>query len=61
MLEAELVRRPQLPAEASAEGGGGTGRLPTTEELSQIHDELLGPARRGSTRTAPRSCSGWSS
>ena len=41
MLEAELVRRPQLPAEASAEGGGGTGRLPTTAELSQIHDDLL--------------------
>ena len=24
MLEAELVRRPQLPAEAAAEGGGGS-------------------------------------
>ena len=46
MLEAELVRRPQLPAEASAEGGGGTGRIPTTAELSQIHDELLGRLRR---------------
>ena len=41
MLEAELVRRPQLPAEAAAEGQGSAGRLPTTEELSQIHDELL--------------------
>jgi len=46
MLEAELVRRPQLPAEATAGGGGGTGRLPTTAELSQIHDELLGRLRR---------------
>ena len=46
MLEAELVRRPQLPAEASAEGGGGTGRIPTTAELSHIHDELLGRLRR---------------
>jgi hypothetical protein len=46
MLEAELVRRPQLPAEATADGGGGTGRLPTTAELSQIHDELLARLRR---------------
>ena len=46
MLEAELVRRPQLPAEAAAEGRGSAGRLPTTEELSQIHDELLGRLHR---------------
>ena len=46
MLEAELVRRPQLPAEATADGGGGTGRLPTTAELSRIHDELLARLRR---------------
>ena len=46
MLEAELVRRPQLPAEASAEGGGATGRLATTEELAQIHDDLLARLER---------------
>ncbi len=46
MLEAELVRRPQLPAEASAEGRGGTGRLATTEELAQIHDDLLSRLER---------------
>lgn len=46
MLEAELVRRPQLPAEAAAEGRGGTGGLPTTDELSQIHDDLLARLRR---------------
>ena len=46
MLEAELVRRPQLPAEASAEGRGGTGRLATTEELAQIHDDLFARLQR---------------
>jgi len=46
MLEAELVRRPQLPAEATAEGRGGTGRLATTEELSQIHDDLFARLQR---------------
>ena len=46
MLEAELVRRPQLPAEAAAEGRGSAGRLPTTAELSQIHDDLLARLRR---------------
>jgi DNA-binding transcriptional regulator YhcF (GntR family) len=46
MLEAELVRRPKLPAEAAAEGRGGTGRLATTEELSQIHDDLLARLQR---------------
>ena len=46
MLEAELVRRPQLPAEASVEGRGGTGRLATTEELAQIHDDLFARLER---------------
>ena len=46
MLEAELVRRPHLPAEATAEGRGSAGRLPTTAELSQIHDDLLARLRR---------------
>jgi hypothetical protein len=46
MLEAELVRRPQLPAEASAEGSGATGRLATTEELARIHDDLLARLER---------------
>ena len=46
MLEAELVRRPQLPAEASAERRGGAGRLASTEELAQIHDDLLGRLQR---------------
>ena len=46
MLEAELVRRLQLPAEAAAEGRGATGRLATTEELSQIHDDLLARLQR---------------
>ena len=46
MLEAELVRRPQLPAEASAEGTGGAGRLATTEELAQIHDDLCARLER---------------
>ncbi len=46
MLETELVRRPQLPAEAAAEGSGATGRLATTEELAQIHDDLLARLER---------------
>ena len=46
MLEAELVRRPQLPAEASAEGTGGAGRLATSDELAQIHDDLLARLER---------------
>ena len=46
MLEAELVRRPQLPAEAALEGQGGAGRLATTEELAQIHDDLLARLQR---------------
>jgi len=43
-LEAELVRRPRLPEEAAAQGRGSAaaqGRLATTAELSEIHDELL--------------------
>jgi DNA-binding transcriptional regulator YhcF (GntR family) len=46
MLEAELVRRPQLPAEAATEGSGGAGRLATTEELAQIHDDLMARLER---------------
>lgn len=46
MLESELVRRPKLPAEAAVEGRGATGRLATTEELSQIHDDLLARLQR---------------
>lgn len=46
MLEAELVRRPQLPAEAAAEGRRAEGRLATTEELAQIHDELMARLRQ---------------
>ena len=48
-LEAELVRRPQLPAEASAGGASDSarlGRLPSTDELAAIHDELLARLRR---------------
>jgi DNA-binding transcriptional regulator YhcF (GntR family) len=47
-LEAELVRRPQLPEEASAESRAPApaGRLATTAELAQIHDELLRRLRR---------------
>jgi len=46
MLEAELVRRPQLPAEASTEAKGAAGRLARTEELAQIHDDLLARLQR---------------
>jgi GntR family transcriptional regulator len=48
-LEAELVRRPRLPDEAAATRSGragGEGRLATTEELSDIHDDLLRRLRR---------------
>ena len=48
-LEAELVRRPQLPAEASVGGASDSarlGRLPSTDELAAIHDELLARLRR---------------
>ncbi len=46
MLESELVRRPQLPAEAAAAGGRAEGRLATTEELAEIHDELMARLRQ---------------